>query len=729
MTGRFGGGAGFVLLLAGAAHAQLVDTPGDIPGGAPDNASRTENVDFGDVDGDGDWDAVFADGADFDQDQNRLWINQGPGSGLGVFVDETATRCPPINDQSRDVEFVDFDGDSDLDLYVANHSSIVEQPCRWWHNMGVQSGTYADETQSRWIGLGEPGSSVPPGLVLSGGGFVDWCGDGDFADLDADGDLDLVHSSYGPVFSGRNPTRLFLNDGAGHFREFNPSGHQLPGSILHEGAPGLWCEGTQMADTTDASGHHCDISSSALDVDAGDVDGDFDLDLLHGARQELPRLFTNRLEENGGLLSFRDTTGAAFPPGYSTGDGHYEQEMGDLDGDGDLDIYGLNWQVNGFNFDDVTLEGRGDGTFTDTTTLAGSGSDDNEADLFDYDSDGDLDVYVANFSGEDRVYRNDTLPGAGLVLVDVSATQLPGGLQFTTLDADACDVDGDGDYDVFVANDNNSRNLYLQNRNDVPDSTAPYLPRIEAVPDRAAGSEPTVVRVHVYDNAPYYVTWYASVELRYRVDDGPILSVPMQSSGGQVFRGELDGSLVGSICYAARATDEHGNVGDSGFHCFVATPAGPSPFESFCSGDGSGAACPCANPGDPGHGCRNGSWANGARLAASGDPIVGADTLVLSVTRAVPHQPGLYFQGQHPVNGGAGLPFGDGLRCVGTSVLRLEFTAADFLGSTTTTVPLSTTGGVAPGDTVYYQLWYRDPAASPCGERFNTTQGLRVDWS
>src|SRR5688572_30595752 len=112
----------FLLLgLAGSAHAQwFVDNVTDIPQGPPYNNSRTENVDFGDVDLDGDWDAIFADGGDFDQDQNRIWINLGPGPYLGRFVDETATRCPSVLDQSRDVEFVDFDGDADLDVYVSN---------------------------------------------------------------------------------------------------------------------------------------------------------------------------------------------------------------------------------------------------------------------------------------------------------------------------------------------------------------------------------------------------------------------------------------------------------------------------------------------------------------------------------------------------------------------------------------------------------------------------------
>ena len=41
-----------------------------------------------------DWDAVFADGGDFGNDQNRLWINQGgsQGGALGTFVDVTAAH-------------------------------------------------------------------------------------------------------------------------------------------------------------------------------------------------------------------------------------------------------------------------------------------------------------------------------------------------------------------------------------------------------------------------------------------------------------------------------------------------------------------------------------------------------------------------------------------------------------------------------------------------------------
>ena len=428
-----------LLAPIGAAQSFVLNTA-DTPVSAGGNFSDSENVDFGDVDNDGDWDAVFADGGDSSLDQNRLWINQGPGAGLGTFQDQTITQLPSVNDQSRDVEFVDFDGDSDLDLYIANHSSFVAQPCRWWQNTG--GGFYVDETSARWINIAGSGSSIAPSQLLGEGGFIDFSGDGDFADLDNDGDMDLFHSSYGGAYDGRTPSRVFLNDGAGFFSEFNPSGFQLAGEEILAGGPGLWCEGSQQHNTTNSSGAQCDIASDAIDIDLGDIDGDFDVDILLGSRSNLPRLFVNREAENGGVLAFRDVTNSHFPSGHAVGGGNYEQEMGDLDGDGDLDILGVNW----FGWTDALLLNSGSGHFDHHMTLPGSQDDDEEADFIDYDNDGDLDIYVANFSGVDRLYRNTGAPA-----YDFKLKPLPEGTSATSRDVDVCDVDGDGDYDAFTA--------------------------------------------------------------------------------------------------------------------------------------------------------------------------------------------------------------------------------------------------------------------------------------
>jgi hypothetical protein len=86
-----------------------------------------------------------------------------------------------------------------------------------------------------------------------------------------------------------------------------------------------------------------------------------------------------------------------------------------------------------------------------------------------------------------------------------------------------------------------------------------------------AGPSPTVVRVHVYDNASWDVTRYDAVVVEHSWDNVNWYASPMSYSGGQVFRGEIRGDIAGTIQYRVRASDEHGNVGLSATLGYVAT--------------------------------------------------------------------------------------------------------------------------------------------------------------
>jgi hypothetical protein len=149
----------------------------------------------------------------------------------------------------------------------------------------------------------------------------------------------------------------------------------------------------------------------------------------------------------------------------------------------------------------------------------------------------------------------------------------------------------------------------------------------------------------------------------------------------------------------------------------------------YCSGDGANpTGCPCGNVGNDGEGCANGSGLGGM-LRSSGSASVSAGDLVLSGSQLIAGQPGLYFQGNNAINGGDGVLFGDGIRCAGGGVIRLQVRFADGSGSSQTSINIAATGGVAPGDIKRYQLWYRDPVTSPCGALFNLTNGVEITFN
>ncbi len=270
------------------------------------------------------------------------------------------------------------------------------------------------------------GTAFVPALAHAGGAlfaedpmaFENACGPNDgcwtnylrVTDLDGDDDLDVVAVNYDGFFAVGSPEPLvvYTNDGAGGFS--NTSAMSVGG-----------------------------FAGRIRQVAIGDVDGDGDPDMY------VP-------DANGGADQLFVNDGGVFTPtasGVSSNAG--AARFGDFDDDGDYDLF----LADGYNTGDAVHghiylnDGAGNFEELDGAIPApAQGSDPDDVDLLDVDGDFDLDILLNNHSGGNELWLND---GTGM-FTDATAG-LPAfpavGYHYGPA---VCDVDGDGDLDVWVDN-------------------------------------------------------------------------------------------------------------------------------------------------------------------------------------------------------------------------------------------------------------------------------------
>ena len=294
------------------------------------NGWDTEIADF---DGDGDLDAYIATWSNIDS----LWLNDGSGTlGSETFVGGSTSR-------SRAVESGDLDGDGDIDVVVARSNNWSES-------------SYAGLSNLVLLNNGD-------GTFTSGGIFGgDQSYDIDLADVDGDGDIDVFVSNYQhPDAVSPETNTLWLNNGSG---QFSDSGQTFSGATKSE---------------------------------FGDLDGDGDVDLIiassafHDAEVWL----------NDGSGNYTNH--------QSIGTGAGDIALFDIDNDGDLDVF----LANGGGADRVLIN-DGSANFTES----------NQGFVWDGGS-------VAAISGDfDGSKADEAAPGVhnvtgSIIFADVDATDLP----------------------------------------------------------------------------------------------------------------------------------------------------------------------------------------------------------------------------------------------------------------------------------------------------------------
>lgn len=307
------------IVLLASASGSFAESTNAIPRG---RLHDSEDIAVGDFDGDDRPDIVFV---SEDDQTNELYLQTKPG----VFIDGS-DRLPAPGGVTNAVLAIDIDADDDLDLILGNAGENVvllndgdagftpdqdsRIPVDPRTTQDIEPADINADGDTDLIIANEGGNRI---LINNGDGFFADETDEllpsmpdmetreiDAADLDADGDLDLVIANVG-WRPGKDPAnRVLLNDGTGVFSEVE----SLPSS-----------------------------GGNTLDTELADLDGDGDIDILFGHSQSGPPL---QVWINDGNAAFEDQTASLVPQLQLV---HaIDLEPIDFDADGKLDLYVAN---------------------------------------------------------------------------------------------------------------------------------------------------------------------------------------------------------------------------------------------------------------------------------------------------------------------------------------------------------------------------------------------------
>ena len=400
-----------------AAFTPVGDSVRDVAG-EPVFADRQNIPSVNDIDCDGDWD---------------LFLGRVTGTLSRYEVAELTDDGVPVfrflEDRFQDIEivaqlgsmhgansmaFADIDQDGDLDffwgdffeagvLFVENEGSCDEPILRTDPQAFVVDDTIATS-----------GYNVP---VLE--------------DVDSDGDLDLFVGVLGGAFNPNlTTTRNF------HFYE------QVDGNFIHRSERFVYT---------------LDVGSESIPSFA-DLDGDGDLDMLLANKLDPDDTETSRLVhfENVGSERNPSFLQRAHLPLFTMY--HYAPALGDLDGDGDLDMLVGTWNRGVGLYMNEGTRAQPEFVLEDTTLVRLTRGSNSTPALTDVDADGDLDLFIGESSGELNFYRNIGTPQApSFDLVSDRFGEMDAGRRSFPAFAD---VDGDGDDDLLLGREEGGVLLY-----------------------------------------------------------------------------------------------------------------------------------------------------------------------------------------------------------------------------------------------------------------------------